>query len=124
MNHTGEAPFLCHLCGRRTKQAQNLASHYRHFHRNSDISSRVIRFNSRVFKRFSNEELERCLREDGNLGRLLSLGTIEYNKEMEERNRAKELAEQRAYEEMQKMTATSRVYQRDGKDIRFRWIRG
>lgn len=84
----------------------------------------MIRFNSRVFKRYSNEELERCLREEGDLSRLLALGTIEYNKEVEEQNRAKELAGQRAYEEMQKMNAASRVYQRDGKDFRFRLIRG
>lgn len=118
-NHTGESPFVCHLCGRRTKQAQNLASHYRHFHRNLEVTSKIIRFNARVFERYSNEELEQYLREDGDLIRLLTMGTVEYNKEIEEQNRAKELANQRKFEELQKQDASRRIYQKDGKDSRF-----
>lgn len=114
-NHTGESPFVCHLCGRRTKQAQNLASHYRHIHRNTDVTSKIIRFNSRVFERYTNDELERCLREDGDLARLLAAGSVEYNKEMEEQKQAKEEADQRTFEELQKQNAAARVYQKDGK---------
>lgn len=78
------------------------------------MTSKIIRFNSRVFERYSNEELERCLREDGDLTRLLAAGTIEYTKELEEQNRAKELEERLKFEEMQKQNAAARVYQRDG----------
>lgn len=75
----------------------------------------MIRFNARVFERYSNEELERCLREEGNLIRLLTLGTVEYNKELDEKNCAKELAEQLKFEEFQKQNAVARIYRKDGK---------
>lgn len=78
--HTGESPYLCHLCGRRTKQAQNLRSHYVHYHRDNDMSSRKIRYNSKVFALYSHQELESRLATDGTLVDLLSEGTIKYEK--------------------------------------------
>lgn len=83
--HTGESPYLCHLCGRRTKQAQNLASHYRHFHRNNEVSSKMIRFNAKVFARYSQEQIDATLGSDGDLSALLAKGIIEYNLEMEQK---------------------------------------
>lgn len=79
------------------------------------MTSKLIRFNARVFQRYDNEELERCLREDGDLTRLLAAGTIEYNKEVEEKQRDKELAEQRKFEQVQKLNVRARVLQKDGK---------
>lgn len=31
--HTGEAPYVCHLCGKTSKQRSNLKSHLRHMHK-------------------------------------------------------------------------------------------
>lgn len=81
------------------------------------MTSKLIRFNARVLERYDNGVLERCLREDGDLTRLLATGTIEYNREMEEKNRDKELAEQRKFEEVQKLNVRTRVFQKDGKNF-------
>lgn len=53
--HTGENPYICHLCGKTTKQASNLKSHYRHYHKITDITSKTIRSNARVFEKHRNE---------------------------------------------------------------------
>lgn len=115
-NHTGESPFVCHFCGRRTKQAQNLASHYRHFHRNLEVTSKIIRFNARVFARYENDELELRLREDGDLCSLLAAGTIEYNKELEQQDRAKEMENQIKFEALQKEQVNAKFNTRKGKN--------
>lgn len=81
------------------------------------MTSREIRFNARVFERYSQDELERCLSEDGDLTRLLALGTIEHNKELEEQNRAKELEEQRKFENFQRQNVLARIYQKEGKHL-------
>lgn len=31
--YIGDKPYRCHLCDRRTAQAGNLKSHYRHYHK-------------------------------------------------------------------------------------------
>lgn len=84
--HTGQSPYQCHLCDRRTKQASNLRSHYKHFHRNNDITGRQIRMNSRIFGRYSQQEIEQHLREFGDLMVLLEKGLMEYNREQNEKN--------------------------------------
>lgn len=76
----------CHLCNRRTKQASNLRSHYKHFHRNNDITGRQIRHNSRIFSRYSQQEIEQHLGEYGDLMVLLEKGLTEYNREQNEKN--------------------------------------
>lgn len=76
----------CHLCDRRTRQASNLRSHYKHFHRNKDITGRQIRQNSRIFSRYSQSEIEQHLREYGDLMVLLEQGLTEYNREQNEKN--------------------------------------
>lgn len=86
------------------------------------MTSKLIRFNARVFKRYDDGELERCIREDGDLTRLLAAGTIEYNKEMEAKNRDKELAEQRKFEEVQKLNGRARVIQKNGKSFLFSYV--
>lgn len=83
--HTGENPYLCHLCGRRTKQAQNLASHYRHLHRNNEVTSKMIRYNAKVFARYSQEEIDNALSTEGDLSSLLAKGIIQYNAELEQK---------------------------------------
>lgn len=88
--HSGESPYLCHLCGRRTKQASNLRSHYRHFHKNTEISGRQIRLNSRVFARYAQEQLDEQLRNAGDLMALLAKGMEEYQAEQCARQEAEE----------------------------------
>lgn len=53
--HTGENPYICHLCGKTTKQASNLKSHYRHYHKITDITSKNIRKNARIFEKHRHE---------------------------------------------------------------------
>lgn len=89
-SHTGENPFCCHFCGRRTKQASNLRSHYRYFHKNTEITGRQIRVNSRIFVRFTQEQIDMELLEYGDLVRLLAIGREEYNKEEESKRKIKE----------------------------------
>lgn len=84
--HTNENPYCCHLCGRRTKQASNLRSHYKHFHKNNDITGRQIRLNSRVFNRFTQSELDAQLQESGDLMLLLERGLKEYHQEEREKS--------------------------------------
>ncbi|XP_031620137.1 zinc finger protein 431-like [Contarinia nasturtii] len=84
--HTNENPYICHLCGRRTKQASNLRSHYKHFHKNNDISGRQIRLNSRIFNRFSQNEIDAQLQESGDLMALLERGMLEFDREEKEKN--------------------------------------
>lgn len=84
--HTNENPYICHLCGRRTKQASNLRSHYKHFHKNNDISGRQIRSNSRIFKRFSQSEIDIQLQETGDLMALLERGFKEFHREEKEKS--------------------------------------
>lgn len=77
---------MCHLCGRRTKQASNLRSHYKHFHKNNDISGRQIRSNSRIFSRFSQAEIDAELQQNGDLMALLERGLQDFNREETEKN--------------------------------------
>lgn len=84
--HTNENPYVCHLCGRRTKQASNLRSHYKHFHKNNDITGRQIRLNSRIFNRFTQSELDAHLQEVGDLMLLLERGLQAYHQEEREKN--------------------------------------
>lgn len=77
---------MCHLCGRRTKQASNLRSHYKHFHKNNDISGRQIRLNSRIFNRFTQNEIDAQLEKTGDLMALLERGLQEYHREEMEKN--------------------------------------
>lgn len=93
--HTGDSPYCCHLCGRRTKQASNLRSHYKHFHRNTEISGRQIRLNSRVFARFTQEQLDEHLRQTGDLMALLAKGLEDYQAEENARHMADELLRKR-----------------------------
>lgn len=74
------------MCGRRTKQASNLRSHYRHFHKNNDISGRQIRLNSRIFSRFTQFEIDTHLQQTGGLIDLLERGLQEYHREESEKN--------------------------------------
>lgn len=83
--HTNENPYMCHLCGRRTKQASNLRSHYKHFHKNNDISGRQIRLNSRIFNRFSQSEIDVELQNSGDLMDLLERGLQEFYREEKEK---------------------------------------
>lgn len=83
--HTGENPYCCHLCGRRTKQASNLRSHYKHFHKNTDITGRQIRLNAKIFARFSQSELDTSLQESGDLMGLLAKGLEDHTKEQNEK---------------------------------------
>lgn len=50
-------PYKCHLCGKTTKQASNLKSHYLHAHKIKDITSKTIRSNARLFKKYKTENL-------------------------------------------------------------------
>lgn len=84
--HTNENPYVCHLCGRRTKQASNLRSHYKHFHKNNDITGRQIRLNSRILNRFTQTELDVQLQEVGDLMLLLERGLQQYHQEEREKN--------------------------------------
>lgn len=84
--HTNENPYVCHLCGRRTKQASNLRSHYKHFHKNNDITGRQIRLNSRIFNRYTQTELDAQLQEAGDLMVLLARGLEEFYQEEREKN--------------------------------------
>lgn len=84
--HTNESPYLCHLCGRRTKQASNLRSHYKHFHKNNDITGRQIRLNSRIFSRFTQTEIDAQLQEAGDLMALLERGLLEFDREEKEKS--------------------------------------
>lgn len=78
--------YICHLCGRRTKQASNLRSHYKHFHKNNDISGRQIRSNSRIFNRFTQNEIDAQLQQTGDLMALLERGLQEFHREEQEKN--------------------------------------
>lgn len=84
--HTNENPYVCHICGRRTKQASNLRSHYKHFHKNNDISGRQIRLNSRIFNRFTQHEIDTQLQQMGDLMALLERGLQEFHHEESEKN--------------------------------------
>lgn len=84
--HTNDNPYQCHLCDRRTKQASNLRSHYKHFHRNNDITGRQIRLNSRILNRFSQSEIEAHLKQYGDLLMLIEQGLTEHNREENEKN--------------------------------------
>lgn len=84
--HTNESPFQCHLCFRKTRQASNLRSHYKHFHRINDITGRQIRHNSRIFSRYSQQEIEQHLKEYGDLMVLLERGLKDFNRELNEKN--------------------------------------
>lgn len=84
--HTNENPYMCHLCGRRTKQASNLRSHYKHFHKNNDISGRQIRLNSRIFNRFTQHEIDIQLNQAGDLMALLERGLEEFQREEKEKS--------------------------------------
>lgn len=88
--HSGEQPYVCAMCGRRTKQASNLRSHYRHFHKNTEISGRQIRLNSRVFARYTQDQLDEHLRVAGDLMALLAKGMEEYQAEENARSEAQE----------------------------------
>lgn len=77
---------MCHLCGRRTKQASNLRSHYKHFHKNNDITGRQIRSNSRIFNRFTQSEIDAQLLESGGLIALLEKGLQAFHQEEQEKN--------------------------------------
>lgn len=84
--HTNENPYICHLCGRRTKQASNLRSHYKHFHKNNDITGRQIRLNSRIFNRFTQSEIDIQLQTVGDLMALLERGLLEFEREQQEKS--------------------------------------
>lgn len=84
--HTNENPYVCHLCGRRTKQASNLRSHYKHFHKNNDITGRQIRLNSRILNRFPQSELDAQLQEVGDLMILLEQGLQKHYQEEREKS--------------------------------------
>lgn len=86
---------MCHLCGRRTKQASNLRSHYKHIHSNTEITGQKIRHNARVFARFSQEQLEEQLRQCGDLVSLLVKGLEDYETE----ENARQLAEKEQFEQ-------------------------
>lgn len=77
---------MCHLCGRRTKQASNLRSHYKHFHKNNDITGRQIRLNSRIFNRFTQTEIDAELQKVGDLMAMLEKGLQEFHREEKEKN--------------------------------------
>lgn len=68
-----------------------MRSHYRHFHKNFEITGRQIRLNSRVFARFSQFELDEEIRISGDLTLMLSHGLEKYQNEQ---NAQKEAAEQ------------------------------
>ncbi|XP_037025536.1 oocyte zinc finger protein XlCOF6-like [Bradysia coprophila] len=55
--HTNENPYKCHLCGKTTKQASNMKSHYLHAHKIKDITSKTIRANARLFEKYKTEDL-------------------------------------------------------------------
>lgn len=84
--HTNDNPYQCHLCDRRTKQASNLRSHYKHFHKNNDITGRQIRLNSRILNRFSQNEIDDHLKQYGDLLVLLEKGLKDFNQEESEKN--------------------------------------
>lgn len=88
--HTGDSPYCCHICGRRTKQASNLRSHYRHLHKMNDISGRQVRLNAKIFERFTQQEIDQHLRENGDLIALLSQGLDAYNNEQREKSKMTE----------------------------------
>lgn len=90
--HTNENPYICHLCGRRTKQASNLRSHYKHFHKNNDITGRQIRSNSRIFNRFTQSEIDAELQNVGDLMALLERGLQEFHREQIEKSKQIEKA--------------------------------
>lgn len=79
-------PYKCHLCGKTTKQASNLKSHYLHAHKIKDITSKTIRLNARLFEKYKTEDLP-----EAGLLEILSqqvVGNIE-KIEMEKRNEVK-----------------------------------
>lgn len=90
--HTNENPFMCHLCGKTTKQASNLRSHYKHMHKNDVISGRQIRLNSRVFARYSQQEISMHLQLSGNLVTLLEQGLWVHRQEESEKKQQIESA--------------------------------
>lgn len=90
--HTNENPYVCHLCGRRTKQASNLRSHYKHFHKNNDITGRQIRLNSRILNRFPQSELDTQLQDVGDLMLLLEQGLQQFHQEEREKSNQMEKA--------------------------------
>lgn len=83
--HTNESPYCCHLCGRRTKQASNLRSHYKHFHKNTDITGRQIRLNAKIFARFTQSEIDLHLQQSGDLMAILAKGLEDYTNEENEK---------------------------------------
>lgn len=83
--HSGESPYCCHLCGRRTKQASNLRSHYKHLHKINDISGRQVRMNAKIFERFTQPEIDQHLHDNGDLIGLLAKGLNDYNNEQNEK---------------------------------------
>lgn len=78
------------MLGRRTKQASNLRSHYKHFHKNTEISGREIRFNARIFAKFTQEQLDTELTQFGNFIRLLARGRAECSTEIDSKETAEE----------------------------------
>lgn len=56
--HTNESPFICHLCGKATKTIGNLKSHYSYVHKIKDITGPTIQNNSKIFAKYSAEELK------------------------------------------------------------------
>lgn len=79
--HSKESPYCCHLCGRRTRQASNLRSHYKRFHKNLKITINQIRLNSKVFSRYTQAELDMHLGTNSDLVQLLAKGLEEYQKD-------------------------------------------
>lgn len=88
--HSGESPYVCHICGRRTKQASNLRSHYTHLHKMNDISGRQVRMNAKIFERFTQQEIDQHLLANGDLIALLTKGQEDYNREQNEKSKVTE----------------------------------
>lgn len=88
--HSGESPYVCHICGRRTKQASNLRSHYTHLHKMNDISGRQVRMNAKIFERFTQQEIDQHLLANGDLIALLTKGQEDYNREQSEKSKVTE----------------------------------
>lgn len=72
-----------------------MRSHYRHFHKNTEITGRQIRQNARVFARYAQAELDEELRCTGDLVTLLSRGMEEYLAEQNANQEAEEQKRQR-----------------------------
>lgn len=107
--HSGESPYVCHICGRRTKQASNLRSHYRHLHKINDISGRQVRMNAKIFERFTQQQIDAHLMENGDLIALLASGQDGYNNEQSEKTEITEKL-------IETMRAPLRPVKKDTKD--------